>query len=154
MTASGDGRKTTATPPGQPEAGAGGAIPEDEQRLQEEIKQTREQLADTVEQLVAKTDVKARARAKAAELTGRLKDSTAQVRTKAVDRGAGVRGQVAGKTVMARQKAASVGGTAPEPVRRTAVRAANIAKQRRLPLMAATASLIAGFLVLRWWRRR
>lgn len=149
MTASGQTRKTT-----EPQAAPGGAGPGDEQRLREEIRQTREQLGETVEQLVAKTDVKARARAKVAGLTGRLKGRTAEVGTKAAGRGGELRRQVAGKTLMARQKAAAVGGTAPEPVRRTAVQAANMAKQRRVPLIAATASLLAGLVALRWWRKR
>jgi Protein of unknown function (DUF3618) len=158
-----------ATPPAESGAVPGGTVPEDEQELRQEIDQTREQLGETVDQLVAKTDVKGRARAKAAGLTGRVKDSTVQVRARAAARGAGMRGRVAGKTVMARQKAAAVGGTAktqlqaraapvwevaPEPVRRAAVRGASVAKQRRVSLMAAAATLIAGYVALRWWRKR
>ena len=169
MTTSGPGKKATAEPPAGPEAVPEGTVPGDEQQLREEIEQTREQLGETVEQLAAKADVKGRARAKVAGLTGRVKASTAQVRAKATDRGAGMRGQVAGKTVMARQKAAAAGGTAktqlqaraapvweaaPEPVRRTVVKGASAAKQRRVPLMAAAATLAAGYLVLRWWRKR
>ena len=66
-------------PPGdgtpQPAAAdpAGSPPPDDVQELQQEIEQTREQLGDTVEQLVANADVKARARGKAAELAGRVK---------------------------------------------------------------------------------
>jgi hypothetical protein len=169
MTTSGRGRKTTAKPPAGPEAVPGGTVPGDEQELRQEIEQTRGQLGETVEQLVAKTDLKGRARAKAAGLTGRVKDSTVQVRARAAERGAGTRGRVAGTTVTARQKAAAVGGTAktqlqaraapvweaaPEPVRRTAVRGASVAKQRQVPLMAAAAALIAGYLALRWWRKQ
>ncbi|HEV3292539.1 MAG TPA: DUF3618 domain-containing protein, partial [Streptosporangiaceae bacterium] len=44
---------------------AGSPPPDDVQELQQEIEQTREQLGDTVEQLVANADVKARARGKA-----------------------------------------------------------------------------------------
>jgi hypothetical protein len=147
----------------------GGAVPGDEQALRQEIEQTREKLGETVGQLVAKTDLKGRARAKAAGLTGRVKGSTAQVPAKAAQAGAGMRGQVAGKTVMARQKAAAAGGTAktqlqarvtavweaaPEPVRRTVVRGAGVAKQRRVPLMAAAVTLIAGSVALRRWRKR
>ena len=81
----------------------GGTVPGDEQELRQEIEHTREQLGETVDQLVAKTDVKGRARAKAAGLTGRVKASTVQVRARAAERGAGRRGRVAGKTVMARK---------------------------------------------------
>jgi hypothetical protein len=169
MTSSGRGRKATAKPPAGAEAVPGGTVPGDEQELRQEIEHTREQLGETVDQLVAKTDVKGRARAKAAGLTGRVKASTVQVRARAAERGAGRRGRVAGKTVMARQKAAAVGGTAktqlqaraapvweatPEPVRRTAVRGASVAKQRRVPLMVAAATLIAGYVALRWWGKR
>jgi Protein of unknown function (DUF3618) len=169
MTASGRGRKTTIEPPAGPEGVLDGTAPGDEQELREEIEQTREQLGETVEQLVAKTDLKGRARAKAARLTGRVKGSTAQARAKAAERGAGMRSQVAGKTVMARQKTAALGGTAktqrqaraapaweatPEPVRRTAVQGISVARQRRVPLMPAAAMLIAGYLVLRRWRKR
>jgi hypothetical protein len=169
MTSSGAGRKTTAKPPAGPEAVPGGTVPGDEQELRQEIEQTREQLGETVEQLVAKTDLKGRARAKAAGLTGRVKGSTARVRAKAAERGAGMRSQAAGKTLIARQKAAAAGGTArtqlqagaapmwgaaPEPVRRAAVKGVSVAKQRRVPLMAAAATLIGGYLALRWWRKR
>jgi hypothetical protein len=146
-----------------------GTVPGDEQELREEIERTREQLGETVEQLVAKTDLKGRARAKAADLAGRVKGSTARARATAAERGAGMRSQVAGTTVMARQKAAAAGGTAktqlqaraapvweaaPEPVRRIAVKGASAAQRRRVPLMAAAATLIAGYLVVRWSRKR
>jgi len=52
--------------------------------IQQEIEQTRERLGQTVEELAAKADVKARARAKAdevkaraAEVSGRVKQSQA-----------------------------------------------------------------------------
>jgi hypothetical protein len=57
-------------------------------------------VGETVEQLVAKTDVKGRARAKAAGLTGRVKDSTVQVRARAAERGAGMRGRVVGTALL------------------------------------------------------
>jgi hypothetical protein len=146
-----------------------GTVPGDEQELRQEIEQTREQLGEAVEQLIAKADLKGRARAKAARLTKRVKGSTARVRTKAAERGAGMRSQVAGKTMMVRQKAAAAGGTAkaqlqaraapvweatPEPVRRTVVKGASVAKERRVPLMATAAALTAGYLGLRWWKKR
>jgi Protein of unknown function (DUF3618) len=169
MTASGRGRKTTIEPPAGPEGVLDGTAPGDEQELREEIEQTREQLGETVEQLVAKTDLRGRARAKAARLTGPVKGSTARARAKAAGRGAGMRSQVAGKTVMARQKTAALGGTAKtqvqaraapawdatlEPVRRTAVTGISAAQPRRVPLVAAAAMLIAGYLVVRRWRKR
>ena len=58
--------------------------PEAALEIQQEIEQTRERLGQTVEELAAKADVKARARAKAdevkaraAEVSGRVKQSQA-----------------------------------------------------------------------------
>jgi hypothetical protein len=45
------------------------------EELHQEIEQTRQRLGETVDELAAKTDVKARARAKAAELSGRVRRS-------------------------------------------------------------------------------
>jgi Protein of unknown function (DUF3618) len=59
------------------------SAPDDVQSLQGEIEQTREQLGETIEQLVAKTDVAARARSKAADLVTRMKTQLADARTKA-----------------------------------------------------------------------
>ena len=120
---------------------------------------------ETVEQLAAKADVKGQAQAKMAVLSGRVKESTGQVRARAAERGAGLRSQVAGKAVTTRQKAgtakaqlqaraASVWDAAPEPVRRTAARGVSIAGQRRVPLIAAVAMLITGYLAGRWRRKQ
>jgi Protein of unknown function (DUF3618) len=143
----------------------GGTVPGDEQQLLQEIGRTRERLGETVEQLVAKADVKGQTRAKARELAGRVKGMVVWARAKAADRGAGVQSQVAGKTVMARDKAAAgrdqlqaraatAWQGAPEGVRRTASKAASTANKRRIPLAAAAATLIAGYLALRRWRKR
>ena len=45
------------------------------EELQQEIEQTRQQLGQTVDELAAKTDVKARARARATEVSGRVRRS-------------------------------------------------------------------------------
>ena len=50
------------------EAGPRGTVPENEQQLRQEIEQTRERLGETVELLVAKTDIKGRAQARVAGL--------------------------------------------------------------------------------------
>ena len=55
-------------------------VPDDPQRLKEEIERTREYLGETVQQLVAKTDVKVMARTKTAELTGRARASLEPMR--------------------------------------------------------------------------
>ena len=46
---------------------------EEQAGLEQEIERTREQLGQTVEALAAKADVKAQARVKAAQVTGRLR---------------------------------------------------------------------------------
>jgi hypothetical protein len=40
------------------------------------------------------------------------------------------------------------------PVRRSVAQGDGAAKQRRVPLMVAAATLIAVLLALRWWRKR
>jgi Protein of unknown function (DUF3618) len=54
--------------------------------LREEIEHTRQQLGDTVEALVAKADVKARAQRKASETVQRVKQKAAVVKVDAVGR--------------------------------------------------------------------
>jgi succinyl-CoA synthetase beta subunit len=56
------------------------APPESLQALTEEIDRTRQELGETVEALVAKVDVKARARDKAAELAGRVSGTASQLK--------------------------------------------------------------------------
>ena len=56
---------------------------DDPQELQHEIERTREHLGQTVEALMAKVDVKARAQDEASRLIGRLKARTAQARQQA-----------------------------------------------------------------------
>jgi ABC-type transporter Mla subunit MlaD len=121
--------------------------PVDGAELREEIERTREQLGETVEQLAAKTDVQGRARAKAAELAGRVKTTTAQARTQAAARFGNVRGQL-------QARAAPVREAIPEPVRRAVAKGASTAQQRRVPLAMAAVTVIAGYLVFRWWRKR
>ena len=55
-------------------------VPDDPQHLKEEIERTREDLGETVQQLAAKTDVKAITRTKTAELTGRARASLEPMR--------------------------------------------------------------------------
>jgi hypothetical protein len=63
---------------------AGNRTPEEE-ALAEEIEQTRQQLGDTVEALAAKADVKARARHKAEEVTGKLRGKAQAVKAKVTE---------------------------------------------------------------------
>ena len=59
--------------------------------MQEEIEQTRERLGQTVEELVAKADVKSRAQAKAAEVKVKAQDKAADVKSRAVGMSGNVR---------------------------------------------------------------
>jgi hypothetical protein len=50
------------------------------QELEQEIERTREHLGDTIDELAGKADVKARARARAAEVKARAADVSGRVR--------------------------------------------------------------------------
>jgi Protein of unknown function (DUF3618) len=138
--------------------------PDDPQGLQQEIERTREHLGQTVEALVAKVDVKARAQDEAGRLIGRLKakavqarqqaaaraadarrqaaDKTAGPRQKATVQGRHVRHQVADKTAAPLQQAASLGGSVAEQVKpQAAAVAAGISKVK--PQAAAVAAGIS-----------
>jgi Protein of unknown function (DUF3618) len=131
--------------------GASTGPPGDAQGLQQEIERTREHLGETVEALVAKVDVKARAQDEAGRLIERLKarvigarrqaaaravearrqaaDKTAGPRQKASAQGRHVRRQVTDKTAGPLQQAASVGGSVADQVRpQAAAVAAGISK--------------------------
>ena len=54
--------------------------------IQQEIDRTRERLGETVEELAAKADVKARARAKATEMKARAQGKAAEMKVKAQGR--------------------------------------------------------------------
>jgi hypothetical protein len=138
--AAADGTAETA------QAGAGPAAADDVQQLEQEIERTRDQLGATAEQLAAKADVKARARAKAAEMAGRVKSTATGTRQQAAARAGSVRGQVAGTTAAARQKAISAG--------QAVAKGASTARQHPVPLAVAAGLLIAGYLALRQWRKR
>jgi hypothetical protein len=62
------------------QAKAGHTSPDDPQHLKEEIERTRDDLGETVQQLAAKTDVKAIARDKTAGVTGRARASLEPLR--------------------------------------------------------------------------
>jgi Protein of unknown function (DUF3618) len=150
MTTSGRGSGSSAEPPA--EAGPGGTVPENEQELRQEIEQTRERLGDTVELLVAKTDIKGRAQAKVAGLAGRVKDKSAPARAKAADRAANARSQAADKSLMARQKATA----GRNQLQARAAVAWQAAPEGWVPLAAAAALLAlgSGYMAYRSWPRR
>ncbi len=157
------------------------AVPDDPEQLKQDIERTREQLGETVEALVAKTDVKAQARERAGQLTQTLKEKTAQAKEQTTARVGQARGQLAGKTADAKSaaqqkagaldpaknqlqaRAAAVGGAVrnatPEPVQRTAQqvtqRVSAVATPRQGLIAAAGAvALVVGFIVIRRRRRR
>jgi Protein of unknown function (DUF3618) len=139
---------------------------DDPQGLQQEIERTREHLGETVEALMAKVDVKARAQDEAGRLIGRLKSTVvkarrqaaaraAQARRQAADKAAGrrrqatvqgrhVRRQVADKAAGPLQQAASLGGTVAEQVKpQAAAVAAGISKVTPEPVKQAAGNAAA-----------
>ena len=170
------GPRETAIPAavaGQDVSAAAAAPPDDPQQLVEEIERTRERLGDTVEQLAAKADVKARAQDRASQLTGRLKGKAGQARQQAAAAAGQVQRQLADKTTGPRQKVVSVSGpvraqvgqqaaaaaakisqVTPEPVRRAAAQAAVTVRKRRVTLTAAIGAGVLAWMVVARWRRR
>jgi len=153
-----------ATSPPDAEA----APPDDAEQLKEQIEQTRERLGDTVNQLAAKADVKARAQAKTADLTQRAKDKATQLGQQANDTGR----QLADKTVAASHQALSAGEAGkdqvqarvsaagkpvweatPEPVRRATTTGTTFAARYRVQLAVAAGALIVGYVIIRRVRR-
>jgi len=60
--------------------GPGDAPPDGIQALTEEIKRTREDVGETVAALAARADINARARERASEVAGRLRDAAGKVK--------------------------------------------------------------------------
>ena len=149
-------------------------VPEDPVQLRQDIERTREQLGETVEALVAKTDVKTQAKDKVGQLTDRLKGTTAQAREQATARVTQARTQLASKTADVKQaaspngapareqlqaRATAVGGkvrdVTPEPVQRAARHAAERTSPRQVAIAAAGAvAVLIGFVLVRRLRRR
>jgi Protein of unknown function (DUF3618) len=155
---------TAGGPPTEP-------LPDDQQALAEDIERTREELGATVEALAAKADVKARAREKAAEMSGRLTGAAGQAGAQLSAGTRRLRNEAAGSLATAkrtilnasgpvRQQVSRAGRTgttvwqaAPEPVQRTAKRAASGAQRRRVPLAVATSAVLLAGLIMVWRRR-
>ena len=122
------GEECTAAP------AAGTDIPDDPQALAEDIKQTREQVGQTVEALTNKLDPKVQLRETAERMKGRVSATTGEVTSKVTD------------------KARIVG----QQVRTTAAKAARGADEHRMPLAVAAglAVLVAGAWIAWAMRRR
>jgi regulator of protease activity HflC (stomatin/prohibitin superfamily) len=101
--------------------------------IQQEIDRTRERLGETVDELAAKADVKARTQAKAAEMKAKAQGKATEMKAKAQ-----------GKATEMKAKATEVSGQ----VRRSPV------VQRRWPVAAAAAASIVLVGSLLAWRRR
>ncbi len=136
-----------------PPAGAGAAepLPPAEAAAARDIQATREELGQTVEALAAKADVKARAREKIRNISGKL-------RVKTTDAARSARSAAGPVTSRVKDRALAGGGSVrqamPEPARRAASRAAAAAKDKRAPAAVAGVGLLLGcWLVLRRRRR-
>jgi Protein of unknown function (DUF3618) len=159
--------------PAAPAQRGSAPAPSNDEKLRQEIERTREELGETVEALVAKTDVKGRAKDRAAQLSVRMREKTMQAKAEATARAGQVRSQLTGKAADARHAAAAAGGPArnqfqvgaavaggavrdtPAALQRAAWRAAVTVSQRRVLAAAAGASaMVAGYLALRRWTRR
>jgi Protein of unknown function (DUF3618) len=119
----------------------GPSSPDDPEQLKAAIERTREELGRTAEQLVAKTEVKAQAQAKASDLTQRAKDATSQVRRQAVARAGSARQQLAGSY------------QASGPLKQAVTQGIEGARTYRKPLTIAVGVLIAGAVAVRIWTR-
>ncbi len=109
-------------------------IPDDPQELAEDIKQTREQVGQTVEALTNKLDPKVQLRETAERMKGRVSATTGEVTSKVTDKA----------------------GTVGQQVRTTAAKAVRGADEQRVPLAvtAGVAVLLVGAWITWVMRRR
>jgi hypothetical protein len=164
---------TGDTPQAARQSGVKASAPADAQQLQREIERTREQLGETIDELVARVDVRSRARAKAAEVSGQVKSKTGQTWQDIAARAGNLRRQIAGKTATARHRAIPASGTGkdqlrgqlaaasasvrqatPERVRQAASKGVSGAREHWIPLAVAAGALTVGYLAIRQYRRR
>ena len=128
---------------------------DDPNALVEDISRTRAELGDTVEALVAKVDVKARAQQRAAEVSTQAKEKLQAMKQDLAGRAS----QVTGKAEQTRQAAAAngktvlgAGASGGQTVQRGAQRVAGTIGRYRVPFAAgaaAVAGLLAGWLAVR-----
>jgi ElaB/YqjD/DUF883 family membrane-anchored ribosome-binding protein len=108
-----------------------------QEEIQQEIERTRQHLGETVEELAAKADVKARAQAKAADVKAKAQAKVADVKAKA-------QGTAADVKAKAPAAATELSGR----VRQSPV------VQRRWPLAVAAGIVLAGSVAIWRWRRK
>ncbi|QDO01734.1 DUF3618 domain-containing protein [Streptomyces sp. RLB1-9] len=140
------------------------------EQLREHVEQTRQEFGETVENLAAKTDVKARAQEKATVLTeqagAQAAELTGQVKVKAVEAAHLVQDKLPdpvkdSATAAAGQVKAKAGQAgqvwqdkAPEPVRAKAQQGVEVARDNRTLLIVAGSVAGAAWLLLRRRGRR
>jgi Fe2+ transport system protein B len=91
-------------------------IPTDPAELRADIEKTRAELGDTVEALVHKADVPARAKAKGHEMTEKAAETAQQAKAKAAEAAAHVGEKAAGTAQQVKAKAATVTAQAVEAI--------------------------------------
>ncbi|AEV83352.1 laminin subunit alpha-2 [Actinoplanes sp. SE50] len=101
----------------KPVAGTGGkaqssGAPRDADELRNEIEQTRAEMGETVEALVAKVDVPGRVKSAAADKVAHVKESAAELKDSAAEKAAHVKDAAIGAAGQIKDKAAKVGGAA------------------------------------------
>jgi Protein of unknown function (DUF3618) len=111
-----------------PISGTIAAPPDDARQLQQEIERTREQLGETVQELVAKADVKGRTLAKATELSAKYKNTLVQARDSAWQ-------------------------STPEQMRRAMTKGAGGARRHWTPLAIVAGAVLIDCLAIWQWRR-
>lgn len=111
--------------------GSEGAVPE----LREQVEQTRAQLGDTVQELTAKTDVKAKVQEKAAHVTDQVQHTATEVRNQVQH--------------TASRAAHAVQERTPQPVRTAASHAAESSRSHPGPFLAAGIAMLLAVLVMR-----
>jgi small-conductance mechanosensitive channel len=121
--------------------------PDDPEQLRAQIEQTREELGQTAEQLVAKTDVNARAQAKVTDLTQRAKDATSQVRRQAAAQAGSARSQLAANRDQLQAQA-------PDALKQATAKGIEGARKYRTHLIIGVGVLVAASVVIRAWNRR
>jgi Protein of unknown function (DUF3618) len=99
------------------------AAPNDPAALRKEIEEAREHLAEAVEELAAKFDVKARAKARTAALTQQVGGAAGTVRGRASD-----------TAMTARRQAAKLAQSVPQQTRRMATTGIAATRERRVQL--------------------
>ena len=130
-----------------------GAVPD----LREQVEQTRTQLGDTVQELTAKADVKAKVHEKAAHVTDQVQHKATEVRDQVQHKATEVRDQVQHTATEVRDQvqhtasraAHAVQERTPQPVRTAASHAAESSRSHPGPLLAAGVTMLLAVLVMR-----